>query len=166
MGKVIHKELCKKFKFNHTNTWYMYNLELVMENETHKLFWDFEIQTHHQISARRPDLVIVNKKRGTYRMVDFAVLAGYRVKLKENERKDKYLDLTRELKKLWNMKVTVIPIVIGALGTFTKRLIKRPKDLEIRGRVETIKITALLRSVRILRRVLEIWGDLLSIKFQ
>ena len=44
--------------------------------------------------------------------MDFAVK---RVKLKESEKKDKYLDFARELKKLWNRKVTVIPIVIGAL---------------------------------------------------
>ena len=53
------------------------------------------------------------------------------------------------------MKVTVIPIVIGALVTFTKELVKALEDLEIRGRVETIQTTALLRSVRIQRRVLE-----------
>ena len=44
-----------------------------------------------------------------------------------------YLDLARELKKKWNMKVTVIPIVIAALGTVTEGLIKRQEDLEIRG---------------------------------
>ena len=53
------------------------------------------------------------------------------------------------------MKITVIPIVIGALGTVIKRLIKGQEDLEIRGRVETMQITTLLRSDRILRRVLE-----------
>ena len=42
------------------------------------------------------------------------------MKLKEYEKRDKYLDLARELKKLWNMKVTIIPIVIGAFGTVTK----------------------------------------------
>ena len=52
--------------------------------------------------------------------MDFAVPADHRVKLKESEKKDKYLDLTRELKELWNMKVMVIPIVIGVLGTVTK----------------------------------------------
>ena len=41
----------------------MYNLEFVTENETHKLLWDFEIQTDHLISARRLDLVIVKKKK-------------------------------------------------------------------------------------------------------
>ena len=42
------------------------------------------------------------------------------MKLKECEKRDKYLDLARELKRLWNMKVTIIPIVIGTLGTITK----------------------------------------------
>ena len=89
--------------------------------------------------------------------MDFAVPADHRVKFKESETKDKYLDLARELKKLWNMKVTIIPIVIVALG-----LIKGLEDLEIKGRVETIQTTALLRSARILRRFLETWGDLLK----
>ena len=62
VGKVIHLELCKKFKFDHTNKWYMHNTESVPENETHKLLWDFGIQTNHLISARRLDLIIVNKK--------------------------------------------------------------------------------------------------------
>ena len=31
-----------------------------MGNETHKILWEFELQTDHLISARRPDLVIVN----------------------------------------------------------------------------------------------------------
>ena len=58
--KVIHWELCKKFKFDHTNNWYVHNPESVLENETHKILWDFEIQTVHLILARRPNLVIVN----------------------------------------------------------------------------------------------------------
>ena len=71
-------------------------------------------------------------------------------------KKDKHQDLARELKKMWNMKVTVLPIVISALGTVTNGFIKRLEDLEKRRRVETIQTTALLRSARTLRRVLEI----------
>ena len=88
-------------------------------------------------------------------MVDFAVPADHRINLKEGEKKDKYLDLARELKKLWNMKVTIVTIVIGALGTITKRFLKGLEDLEVGGRVETIQMTALLRTARILRRVRE-----------
>ena len=72
------------------------------------------------------------------KIVDFAVPADHRIKLKKSERRDKYLDLARELKKLWNMKVTIIPIVIGAFGTVTKGLLKSLEDLEVGGRVESI----------------------------
>ena len=51
--------------------------------------------------------------------------------------------------------MTVIPIVIGALGTVTKGLVKGPEGLKIKGRVETIQTPAFLRSARILRKVLE-----------
>ena len=64
VGKVIHWKLCKKLKFDHTNKWSMYNTEPVPENERHKILWDFEIQTDHLISARRPDLIIIiNQKK-------------------------------------------------------------------------------------------------------
>ncbi len=49
-------------------------------------------------------------------MVDFAVPADHRIKLKECEKKDKYIDHARKLKKLWNMKVIIVSIVIGALA--------------------------------------------------
>ena len=79
----------------------------------------------------------------------------HRVKFEESEKGNKYLDLARELRELWNMKVTVIPIIIGALGTVPKCLVRRLEELEIGGRIETIQTTTLLRSSRILRRVLE-----------
>ena len=111
----------------------------------------------HQISAKRPDLIIINKKKKekkkkkkkrTCRIVDFAVPADHRIKLKECETKDKYLNLAREFKKLRNMKVTIIPIVIGAFGTVTKGLLKGLEDLEVGGwrKVETTQTKAMLRT--------------------
>ena len=145
----------------------MHNPAPVLENHTHKLLWDFNIQTDDVILARGPDLIIINtKNKRICKIVDFAVPADHRIYLKECEKKDKHLDLARELKKLWNMKVTIVPIVIGALDTITKWLLKGLEDLEVGGRVETIQMIALLRTARILRRVLETWGDLLSLKLQ
>ena len=62
------------------------------------------------------------------------------------------------------MRMTVISVVIGALGTIPKELAKGRENLEIRWQVENIQAKALLRSARILRRVLVTWGDLLSLK--
>ena len=73
-------------------------------------------------------------------------------------------DLEIELKKLWNRNVAFVPIVIGAFGTITKRLLKGLEDFEVGRRVETIQMTALLKTARILWRVLETWGDLLSLR--
>ena len=53
------------------------------------------------------------------------------------------------------MKVTIVPIVIGAFDTITKGLLKDLKDMEVGERIETIQMTALLGTVKILRRVLE-----------
>ena len=167
VGKVIHWVMCKTLKFDHINKWYMHIPASVLENDTYKLLWDFDIQTDNLISARRPDLIIIIKKKNrTSKIVDFAVQADHRIKQKENEKKDKYHDLAMELKKLWNMKVTIIPIVIGAFSIVTKGLLKGLEDLDVEWRVENIQNTALLRTVRILRRVLETWRDLLSLKLQ
>ena len=73
--------MCRKFQFDHTKKWYIHNPAPVLENDTHKLLWDFDI---HQISARRPDLIIINKKKKKRicKIVDFAVPADHRIKLK------------------------------------------------------------------------------------
>ena len=76
----------------------MHQPESVRENETHKILIDFEIQTDHLIPARRQDLVLINIKKRNCCLVDFAVPADHRLKLKEREKRDKYL--AREVKKL------------------------------------------------------------------
>ena len=60
------------------------------------------------------------------------------------------------------MKVTVIPILIGALGTTPKRLVRGQEDLEIGEKDVTIQTTVLVKSFRTLRRVLETWVDMQS----
>ena len=58
----------------------MHNQETVLENDTHKLLWDFYVHTEHLISARRPDLIIIYKKRDFAKLSDFAVPADHRKK--------------------------------------------------------------------------------------
>ena len=77
----------------------MHNPAPALENDSHKLLWDFNIQTDHLIPARRSELILINKNKRICKIVDFAVLADQRINPKESEKKDKYLDLDRELKK-------------------------------------------------------------------
>ena len=170
VGKMIHWELCKRFKFDHTNKCYMHNPESVLEKERPKLQWDFEIQTDHLISARRPDLVIVIKKKQKRESLPNIGLCRSGWLLGKTGKKAKREISTQTLlekkKKLSNMKVTVMPIVIGTLRTVTKELIQELENLEIRGWVGTIKTTAMLRLAWILGRVLEILVDLVTLRIQ
>ena len=77
----------------------MHNPTSVIENLTHKLLWDVDIQTDHLMSSTKKKKKKKKEKKRTCKIVDFAVPADYRIKLKESEKKDKYLDLARELKK-------------------------------------------------------------------
>ena len=71
----------------------MDNSESLLENETYKIRWDFEIQTDHLFSANQLD-----EKKITRWIVDFDVSTDHRmkIKIKKVKRKEKYQDLARE----------------------------------------------------------------------
>ena len=64
------------------------------------------------------------------------------------------------------MKVTLMPIVMGAFCTVTKRLVQGMEYLEIRGQEEIIQTTVLLGWAKILVESQETWRALLSTSFQ
>ena len=64
--------------------------------------------------------------------------------------------MTRELKKVWNMKVTMVPLVVGALGTPAKALEKRLKNIGTEIKITELQKTFLINTSRILRKVLEV----------
>jgi len=99
------------------------------------------------IEARRPDLIVVDKKMRACIIVDVAVPGDCRVHDKEKEKVEKYQELKREIKRLWSLrKVQVVPIVVGALGRVSK---------SIEMSVGAVQKSALLGTARILRKVLE-----------
>ena len=116
----------------------MHNPAPVLENDTYTPMglWHTHGSSNLGKKTRSYNNQQQQKKR-IYKVVDFAIPADHRIKLKECEKNDKYLDLARELKKLWNMKETSVLIVIGAFVTITKGLLKDLEDLEVGGRVET-----------------------------
>ena len=83
--------------------------------------WDFSIQTDHVIEARTPNLVVVDKKERICKIIDFAVPGDSRIEEKEKDKIEKYQDLGRESQKRWNVKVKIIPLVVGSLGAIPKQ---------------------------------------------
>ena len=87
----------------------------VLENEDYKMLWDFSVRTYHEIEARRPDLLIIDKSEKNCQIIDVAIPEDGRVRAKEDEKVEKYQDLSREVRKMWG-------VVVGALGTIPRRL--------------------------------------------
>ena len=93
-------------------------------------------------------------------------MAENRVKIKENEMKDKFLDFARWVKKAREHDSGGIRVVISGLGTIPNDFIRGLDEMEIGESTETIQNTALVRITTILRRVLGTWGDFLSLTLQ
>ena len=121
LGKIVHWKLAKKCNFEAGDKWYEHEPESVLENEDYKILLDFSIQTDHVIEARRPDLVVVDKKERSCKIIDFAVPGDSRIEEKEKDKIEKYQELGRELQKIWNVKVKIIPLVVGSLGAIPKQ---------------------------------------------
>ena len=130
--------------------------ESVLENEDYKIYLDFSIQTDHVIEARRPDLVVVDKKKRICKIIDFAVPGDSSIEEKEKYKIEEYQDSRMELQKIWNVKLKIIPLVVGSLGAIPKQFGSRLKQTGITVGKLQVQKTVLLETDRILRKVVEI----------
>ena len=101
-------------------------------------------------------MVVVDKKESSCEIIDFAVPGDSRIEEKEKDKKEKYQDLGSELQKIWNVKVNIIPLVVGSLGAIPKQFGNRLKQTGITAGTAQVQKTVLLGTARILRKVLEI----------
>ena len=83
------------------------------------------IQCDHTIEARRPDIVIIDKVEKLAIIVDVAIPGDKRIYDKETEKIENYQDIKRESQRLWSLrKVSVVPVIVGALGSVTRNFKK------------------------------------------
>ena len=108
------------------------------------------------IEARRPGIILIDKKERKGIKIDIAVPADIRVRKKEREKVEKYQDLKKEIGRLWRLKmVEIVPVVIEALGSVTKEFDGWIEKLRITNNVGVIQKTAFSGTARISRKVLE-----------
>ena len=105
---------------------------------------------------RRPDIVIQKKKAKETIIVDIAVPGDSNILQKETEKCKKYQDLAREIQRIWKSRTKVVPVVVGALGSVSKKLVGHLEQLGIKNRTRTMQKSALLGSAHILRKRLEV----------
>ena len=108
------------------------------------------------LEAPRLDLVVVDKKKKTCKIIDFAVQGDSRIEGKEKEKIEKYQDLRREFQKIWNVRMKIVPLVVGFLGAIPTEFGNRLKETGITAEIGQVQKAVLLGTARILRKVLEI----------
>uniref|UniRef100_A0A669EZW7 Reverse transcriptase domain-containing protein n=1 Tax=Oreochromis niloticus TaxID=8128 RepID=A0A669EZW7_ORENI len=154
---IVYRNICAE-----------YNLEVprskwetpprVMENDRAKILWDFQMQTDKMVVANQPDIVVVDKQKKTAVVIDVAVPNDSNIRKKEHEKLEKYQGLREELERMWRIKVTVVPVVIGALGAVTPKLGEWLQQIPGTTSEISVQKSAVLGTAKILRRTLKLPG--------
>ena len=152
----LHWSLCQKFGIKVSEKWYQHHPEAVMENEDVKILWDFMVQCDREIVHRKPDIVVVNKKTNECQIIDVACPSDINLVGKKNEKLRNYKELRLEIARLWNKKTTIIPIIIGALGSVPDDLYEKLDSIGIKYNTTVLQKSVLLGTAHILRQVLSI----------
>ena len=94
------------------------------------MLWNQAAHTGREVTANRPDIIIKNKKEKTCTLMDVAIPVDRNVVQKEAEKKLNYKSLCIERERMWNLKCTIIPVIIGATGIVTRSLRKHSIDTQ------------------------------------
>ena len=118
--------------------------------------WDTQVHTDREIKANRPNIIIKDKVHQECTLIDMAIPADRNIAAKKVE-KLSYKDLEIEITRMWGMKCTTIPVIIGALGTIqkgTEALVATIPAPDVH--LQEIQKIALMGTAHILRKVLSI----------
>ena len=83
---------------------------------------NFSISTDRTIQTNKPDITIKDHKEKTCKLIDFTFSMNINISDKEFEKLWKYKDLQSEVERTWQLRTSIIPIVVGALGLVKKEL--------------------------------------------
>ena len=102
--------------------WYEHVRNSVVTNQGGKVtvLWNQQVQTDRKIPNNKSDIIIRDNEKRTCILIDVAIPGDRNVIKKEAEKSLKYEDLTIEIQRMWNVKTSVIPVIIGATGNISK----------------------------------------------
>ena len=156
MGIRVYWELLVKYGFERSEKWYQEVPDPVSitADRRYEIRWDQTIPTARKLDHNKPDVVMIDHVEKKWTLIDFSVPFDGNVAKKEDEKKTKYTDLARSVAAEHNVRVEIIPIVVGALGVVTKDLEEHLKKLEIRDVIGGLQTAALIGTAAILKKVL------------
>ena len=115
---------------------------------------DMQVHTGKEIKVNKPDIIIKDHINNTCKLIDMTTPSDRNVSIKEVEKLSKYKDLENEVSKMWKMKTTTLPVVIGALGGIKKGMRSTVEKIPGTINIEELHKIALMGIAHILRKVL------------
>jgi len=119
------------------------------------VLWNQAVHTDREVTANRPDIIIENIKEKTCTLIDVAIPADRNVVRKEAEKKLKYKGFCTEIQRMWNLKCTLIPVLIGANGIVTRSLRKNLEAVPRKHSIDSLQKTVILGTSHVIRKVLQ-----------
>ena len=155
MGLRVYWEVCGKRGLQRSSNWYEETPDPIRKSADgrYEVWWDQKVSTPTAFEANRPDLVVIDHVDRKWYLVDFAVPFDRNILLKEEEKVSKYKDLAAEVCRMNSVKVDVVPIVVGALGTVSKNLVGWLKRIGVDDVVGALQTSAIIGTSAILRKV-------------
>ena len=150
----MHYSICKALGVETTDKWYTHMPKPVYEKGDDIVLWNQAVHTDREVTANRPDIIIKNTKENTCTLIYVAIPVDRNVQ-KEAEKKLKYKSLCIEIQRMWNLKCTIIPVIIGATGIVTKSLRKNWEAVPGKHSIDSLQKTAILGTSHIIRKVLQ-----------
>jgi len=154
VAAYIHWNICKSQNIQVTEKWYDHNPETVVDNGNTTIIWDMPVHTDREIKANRPDIIIKWKDSKSCLLIDVSIPTDKNTSVKVVEKLSKYKDLEIEIERMWGMKTTTVPVVIGALGIIKKGTEDLLKKFPGNIKLQELQKTTLLGTAHILRKVL------------
>ena len=152
----MHWAICKEFGIEVKEQWYEHEPKTVTWNDSVTILWDMPIHTDRTIAANRPDIVLKNKKDKICLLIDMTVSLDTNTSVKATQKFTKYKDLEMEVERMWGLKTTTVPVVMGALGTIKKDMENYTNKIPGNINIHELQKITLLSTAHLLRWVLSI----------
>ena len=88
----------------------------VVEIESATILWDFFIHTDRTIQVNKPGITIKDRKEKTCKLIDFTFPMDINIFAKDFEKLSKCKDFQIKVKNTWQLKTSIIPLAVAALG--------------------------------------------------
>ena len=126
-----------------------------VESPNTKILWDFSLAIDYTYAANCPDIVLFDYQKRKIYFVEVSCPADINVVVKEDEKFSKYTSLAADFHQMYNMPVTIIPVVLGSTGIVSKRCLtylnKLPEfSMTLFGHLQKV---ALIGTVRLLQSI-------------